>query len=308
MEGPMAGFGVDPIHSARTPVQALSELTLPVVDRSTQTNVQGSVTTPLDPMQIRDAILLKTALEGKDFQTAIREVEAVQRAASPSGLSVESPQVSPPASIVDTVEITVVDVAHVKAEIVTPEGSLRIEATRLHAERILIGRRSQPTKKDPLVIDLEGHGPETTGSQGARSFDLDGTGKAMATSFVMGGSAFLALDRNGNGLIDSGLELFGDQHGAQDGYEELRKFDADSNGHIDSNDRVFNDLLLLHGDGRTSSLANTGITSFDLNALATPATNSAGDEILRSAWAATENGRQLQTYAMALQTFDRTVV
>ena len=58
---------------------------------------------------------------------------------------------------------------------------------------------SGPPPQDPLVIDLDGAGPRTTGAEGAQVFDLAGDGVFKPTSFVTGGTAFLALDRNGDG-------------------------------------------------------------------------------------------------------------
>ncbi len=57
---------------------------------------------------------------------------------------------------------------------------------------------------------------------------------------------FLALDRNKNGLIDDGSELFGEDqpNGVPNGFEKLRKLDADKNGKIDQGDAQFTDLLL----------------------------------------------------------------
>jgi hypothetical protein len=136
---------------------------------------------------------------------------------------------------------------------------------------------------------------------------LDGNGSVKPTSFVTHGSAFLALDRNGDGRVNDGKELFGDQHGAADGYEELRKFDSDNNGRINQDDPVYSQLLMLYGDGRTASLSTSGIVSLDLNASGSNQTTTTGDDILRSATATLSDGRRVQTYAMGLQRFDATV-
>lgn len=58
----------------------------------------------------------------------------------------------------------------------------------------------------------------------------------------MRGSGFLALDRNQNGVVDDGSELFGTQSG--DGFAHLALYDQDSNGWIDANDPVFDKLRI----------------------------------------------------------------
>lgn len=127
-------------------------------------------------------------------------------------------------------------------------------------------------QSDPITFDLDGDGIELTSyKQGAR-FDITGTGRVVQTAFVTGGDAFLAIDRNGNGAIDDGTELFGDQNGAANGFEELKKYDSNGDGVINAKDKEFSKLLLFkdNGDGRTqagelSSLSSAGITELSLN-------------------------------------------
>ena len=124
---------------------------------------------------------------------------------------------------------------------------------------------------DPIVLDLDGDGVElSTYQQGAR-FDLIGSGRAQQVAFVQGGDAFLALDRNGDGLINSGKELFGEQHGARNGFEELRRFDQNGDGVINRNDAIYDSLKLFvdNGNGITEAgeligLAEGGISEIDL--------------------------------------------
>lgn len=97
---------------------------------------------------------------------------------------------------------------------------------------------SQFILTDPLIIDLGGRGPSVSGDK--FSFDLDADGKKDDISFAGKGGGFLALDRNGNGEIDDGSELFGTKSG--DGFADLAAYDEDGNGWIDENDGVFSDL------------------------------------------------------------------
>lgn len=254
--------------------------------------------------QAGDLLLIKTVLDRKDFQRARREIEDLGWSgdAPPAAESAAPAAAAPAEARGGTVEV---DATAVHLEVQGSSGSLALDYTRVQV-RV---RREAPAAqaKDPLVLDLDGRGPATTGRTGARVFDLAADGSAAPTSFVAGGSAFLALDRNGNGRIDDGGELFGDQHGAADGYEELRRFDANADGTVDAEDPVYGRLLLLYGSGATTGLAAAGIRSLSLEASAGSGTASGGDAILRSATAQREDGSTLGTYALALNTFDRTV-
>ena len=105
---------------------------------------------------------------------------------------------------------------------------------------IQIQRGSQAQKKvDPLVLDLDGDGVETSGIEAGVFFDIEANGEIALVSFVQGEDVLVALDRNGNGVIDDGSELFGTQHGAKNGFEELKKFDDNYDGVINEQDAVF---------------------------------------------------------------------
>ena len=71
---------------------------------------------------------------------------------------------------------------------------------------------TNPPRRDPLAIDLDGDGIETIGIPAAGNpilFDHDADGVKTGTGWVKADDAWLVLDRNGNGTIDSGRELFG---------------------------------------------------------------------------------------------------
>ncbi|RCK81452.1 MAG: hemolysin-type calcium binding protein [Candidatus Ozemobacter sibiricus] len=133
-------------------------------------------------------------------------------------------------------------------------------------------RSAQVKKIDPLVLDLDGNGYDLTEAGEGASFDIDADGRLDRTAWVKGGDALLVLDRNGNGRIDDGRELFGDQNGAANGFLELATFDRTKDGRIDQRDPVFKALQLyrdLNGDGaiqarELASLPELGIASLDL--------------------------------------------
>ena len=124
--------------------------------------------------------------------------------------------------------------------------------------------------KDPLVINFNGHSAELT--QSRYSFDLDANGQLDEIHFVGPNSGFLALDRNGDGVINDGSELFGALSG--NGFAELARYDEDGNGWIDANDSVFSRLLLwskdADGTDRLESLEARGIGAIYLGHAATP--------------------------------------
>jgi hypothetical protein len=93
---------------------------------------------------------------------------------------------------------------------------------------------------DPLVINLEGDIPNL--STDTFSFDLDNDGESDQISKLASGSGFLALDKNEDGAINQGSELFGTLSG--DGFGELSKYDEDKNSWIDENDSIFDKLQI----------------------------------------------------------------
>ena len=99
-------------------------------------------------------------------------------------------------------------------------------------------------KTDPLMINLD----TDIGSVSDQKFffDLDTDGKEEEISFAGKGSGFLALDRNGDGKINDGSELFGTKSG--DGFKDLAAHDADGNGWIDENDAIFSQLKIWTKD------------------------------------------------------------
>jgi len=97
---------------------------------------------------------------------------------------------------------------------------------------------------DPLVLNFGGN--VVTMSDIKHTFDLDLDGKDEEFSFVGRDSGFLAIDKNGDGKINDGSELFGPTLG--NGFEELLEYDADGNMWIDESDSVFEKLLIWTKD------------------------------------------------------------
>jgi|GEM_PF-758896 len=97
---------------------------------------------------------------------------------------------------------------------------------------------------DPLVISLDGSITELTDTR--FEFDLDNDGTTEEVSFVSRGSGFLSFDRNNDGKINNGSELFGP--GTGNGFTELGEYDLDKNGWIDENDGVFSKLSVWTRD------------------------------------------------------------
>lgn len=101
-------------------------------------------------------------------------------------------------------------------------------------------RKGDGVKKDPLVINFNGTAARLTDTK--FNFDLNSDGKAESMAFVTSGSGFLALDKNANGVIDNGTELFGALSG--DGFADLAAYDSDGNHWIDESDPIFSKLLV----------------------------------------------------------------
>jgi len=119
---------------------------------------------------------------------------------------------------------------------------------------------------DPLVINFEGELPEL--SETRFSFDLDNDGEQDQISSLKEGSGFLALDKNEDGKVNEGKELFGTVLG--NGFEELAQYDTDQNNWIDENDCIFDKLRIWGGaeseEKELLALGEVGIGAIYLNA------------------------------------------
>ena len=97
---------------------------------------------------------------------------------------------------------------------------------------------------DPLIINIDN---KFAGLSDVKfKFDLDNDGKKEDISFAGEGSGFLALDKNGNGTIDNGSELFGTASG--NGFADLAAYDEDGNAWIDENDSIYSQLKVWTKD------------------------------------------------------------
>lgn len=149
---------------------------------------------------------------------------------------------------------------------------------------------------DPLVIQLDDC--PISISDETFEFDMDQDGVKEHISKLSFGSAFLAYDKNQDGIINDGSELFGTKSG--NGFRDLAAYDKDGNDWIDENDSIYKDLRLWQKDGQGNdkllTLKDAGIgalylgyqpTRFSLNSTADNSTNGV---IRSSGIALSENG------------------
>jgi hypothetical protein len=148
--------------------------------------------------------------------------------------------------------------------------SLELNMSREFFTEQSINIRAGDALKDPLVINFDGNAAQLT--QREFSFDIDADGRSDQIAFVQPGSGFLALDKNADGVINDGSELFGPQTG--NGFEELAAYDLDHNQWIDENDAIYEGLRIWSkdsdGNDQLVALGERGVGAIYLGRIDTP--------------------------------------
>jgi len=112
---------------------------------------------------------------------------------------------------------------------------------------------------DPLMLQFDLDSPLL--SDTSFLFDIDSDGEMEDLACPGSGCGFLAFDRNGDGTINDGSELFGPESGS--GYGELAELDSDANLWIDENDPIFSQLSIWTrdetGEEKLCSLKEAGV-------------------------------------------------
>lgn len=144
------------------------------------------------------------------------------------------------------------------------------ELQRLYHEESNLSIRQDDAKRvDPLVLNFSGNAAQLTSQQ--FEFDLNADGSTENIAFVQG-AGFLALDKNADGVVNDGSELFGPATG--NGFAELQTLDSDGNNWIDENDTAFAQLQVWTKDGsgadQLRSLQQAGVGALFLGNISTP--------------------------------------
>jgi hypothetical protein len=154
----------------------------------------------------------------------------------------------------------------------------------------------------PLVLSFNERPVEYVTTM-AGAFDLSGTGATIATDWPTAATPWLALDRDGDGAIQSGEELFGSAtvlangSRADNGFAALAELDADGDGWITPEDGAWSRLVLwsdrdadrASDEGELEPLAARGITAVAVRYERAPRCDARGNcEIERAAFSYTD--------------------
>lgn len=147
--------------------------------------------------------------------------------------------------------------------------NVSFEMSRSFTESVELYTKEEYIMCDPLVINFTGNPAELSDQKFL--FDLDGDGQKDEISYLGKGSGFLALDKNGDGVINDGTELFGTKSG--NGFHDLSMYDEDGNGWIDEDDSVFKSLKIWvkneNGEDELIGIGEAGLGAICLNSIST---------------------------------------
>lgn len=177
------------------------------------------------------------------------------------------------------------------------EFNMQLEMSREYTESVETLSETTVIMTDPLVISLNSN-PVSVSDQKWK-FDIDGDGKRDSISQLSRGAGYLAYDKNGDGVINDGTELFGAATG--NGFAELSVHDEDGNGWIDENDSIYDKLSVWikddSGQDKLINLREANVGAIYLGSVSTEFSlksqedNQHNAQIRRSGMYLTEDGR-----------------
>jgi hypothetical protein len=156
----------------------------------------------------------------------------------------------------------------------------------------------------PVVLDLNGDGVHTTSAANGVNFDLEANGTVNKVGWVDTNDGLLALDRNGDGLINNGAELFGSATQtatgtADNGFAAMASMDSNHDGILSNLDLNFDKLKVwvdanhdgISQAGELKGLADYHIASINLNAQAGTLTDNGNLLGLTSSYTTTDGSQ-----------------
>lgn len=166
-----------------------------------------------------------------------------------------------------------VETARMQMQAGDPKAGLR-EEERAGRDNLLAPASSSSVQIfRPVVLDLDGNGIATMARQNGVMFDIDHSGLQKQSGWINGNDGFLVLDRNYNGRIDSGREMFSnsDVALARRGLAGMAWVDANYDGRLDVRDPVWSQLSLwrdanvnaVQDEGEMHSLNELGVSELN---------------------------------------------
>ncbi|MGN0375768.1 MAG: hypothetical protein ACI4EN_09750 [Butyrivibrio sp.] len=195
-------------------------------------------------------------------------------------------------------QISILDVDH--------DGIITSEEISLNVEKVTASEKSEQQVIDPIVLDLNKNGKYTTDTENGTYFDYAGDGFAEKTAWAENGDGLLVYDRNGNGIVDNGSELFGDKtvlldgSVASNGFEALSELDTNGDGIINKEDEKFDHLRVwidANNDGISQedelfSLSDLKIIGLNLGSTVTNEKDENGNVVARKSTIIFDDGSQ----------------